>query len=124
MQAELCHSQIERAAPTRYPVRMALNIQIRELRKAKGLTIAELASIVGVSTPHMSEVERGKKNLNNHLMTRIADALEVPPSDLISEPDEMARLTSALRQLGDEDRQKVEAFAAALLRIQRDGDPV
>lgn len=125
MQEHVCHSRIDRSIAFGYQLRMSLNIHIRELRKAKGYTLAELASLVGISTPHMSEVERGKKNLNNHLMTRIAKALEVSPSELIldDQPDELARIASAMRQLSDEDRQKVEAFAAALLRVQDAGDP-
>lgn len=62
---------------------MSLNLKIRELRKAKGLTIAQLAEKVGVSTPHMSEVERGVKNLNNHLIERISASLNVGASELI-----------------------------------------
>lgn len=76
---------------------MSLNINIRALRQAKKLTIAQLAGMVGISTAHMSEVERGVKNLNNHLMTRIAAALGVPPEQLISNDGaEAARLSSIL----------------------------
>ncbi|UWQ30224.1 helix-turn-helix domain-containing protein [Leisingera sp. M523] len=65
---------------------MQLTLRIRELRKTNGLTLAELAGKIGVSAPHLSEVERGKKNLNNHLIERIADALGVSPTELLGAP--------------------------------------
>lgn len=94
---------------------MNLVLRIRELRKARGLTIAQLAAMINVSVPHMSEVERGKKNLNNHLMTRIAAALNVRPQDLIAENDEITRLNSILGNLSPQDIDRVEAFALGLL---------
>ena len=87
MQVKISHYQIPRALIACYQVGMELNLRIRELRTDKGLTLVELAEKVGVSTPHLSEVERGKKNLNNHLMVRIAAALGVSPEDLIAGDD-------------------------------------
>lgn len=100
---------------------MSLNLRIRDIRQSRGLTIAQLAEKVGVSTPHMSEVERGKKNLNNHLMERISAALGVAPEDLIASPekDVFGSLLSVVETLGEEDRARVEAFAAALARSQQ-----
>lgn len=65
---------------------MQLKLRIREIRKSRGLTLAELANKIGVSAPHLSEVERGRKNLNNHLIERIATALSVPPTELLGAP--------------------------------------
>lgn len=99
---------------------MTLNIHIREIRTRRGLTLAQLASMVGISVPHMSEVERGKKNLNNHLMIRIAAALNVRPEDLIlsDQPPAISDLSAILRKLSEEDLARVDAFAAALLASQ------
>lgn len=102
---------------------MELNIRIRELRKARGLTLEQLASRISVSAPHLSEVERGKKNLNNHLMERLASALGVSHADLIADPEQdggVSRLMGTLKALPDEDRARVEAFALALLRSQQE----
>lgn len=95
---------------------MSLNLRIREIRQRRGLTLAELADKVHVSAPHMSEVERGKKNLNNHLLERISAALGVAPADLIAAPGQSRynALLAVLDHLDDEDRTRVEAFAAAL----------
>lgn len=99
---------------------MELNLRIRELRKARGLTIGELADRVNVSTPHMSQVERGLKNLNNHLLTRIAAALDVQPDALISSSDrnDIGKLLDLLADLPAEDVERVRQFAEAL-RLSR-----
>lgn len=96
---------------------MTLNLTIRELRKERGLTLAQLAEKVGVSAPHMSEVERGKKNLNNHLLVRISTALGVEPVGLIGGDqgaDRLAKLTNTLLNLNEEDLARVRSFAEML----------
>lgn len=122
MQVEFRHYKMESAARQVYDLRMALNLNIRTIRKQRGMTIAQLAEVIGVSTPHLSEVERGKKNVNNHLLLRLSDALGVAPEDLIATEDgrEALRLIRAVEQLSSEDRQRVEDFARALLQSQRE----
>ncbi len=96
---------------------MKLTLQIRNIREKRGLTLAQLADMVGVSIPHLSEVERGKKNLNNHLLIRIAEALRVEPYELI-QPDERGEVRQLLdltRQLSDDDKKRIAAFARNLL---------
>lgn len=95
---------------------MTLKLRIREIREAKGHTLSYVAGQVGVSIPHLSDVERGKKNINNHLLTRIAAALRVEPRDLLGgseDPDEM-ELTLLWGDMGEEDRLRLKEFARAL----------
>lgn len=101
---------------------MDLNLRIRQIRQKRKLTIAQLAEMVGVSTPHMSEVERGKKNLNNHLMVRIAQSLGVRPDDLISSDNRsaLADLHADLSDLSPEDQQRVRDFVRALRQSRLD----
>ena len=47
--------------------------RIRELRKRAGLGQKELASIIGVSRPTISEYETGKKNPSGERLTRFAE---------------------------------------------------
>lgn len=114
------YSHIVSGSPANYAFSMSLNLHIREIRKAKGLTIGELAEMVGVSTPHMSGIERGVKNFNNHLIERISSALGVPPGTLISGdlPEEVVRLNAVLANLDRRDAARVAAFAEALLRSE------
>lgn len=127
MQAQLSHLQIPRHATRVYPFRMGLNIRIRQLRKDRGLTLEQLAGRIGVSAPHLSEVERGKKNLNNHLIERLSDALGVKHTDLIGEeappPKPFNRLEATMNRLPEADQARVEAFALALLQSQQDTQP-
>lgn len=94
---------------------MPLPIRISEIRKARGLTQQELADIVGASKPHISGVENGKKNLNNHLLEKIADALGVEPYELIVPPekDALFKLAAELQKL------QGEQLDQALERAQR-----
>ena len=117
MQQQISYYKIERPAPQQYPVSMSLNLNIRELRKAKGMTIQELAGKIGVSIPHLSEVERGKKNLNNHLMERLAKHLNVDPAALVSAADrsDLAAFYEKAKKLSPEDQVRVDQFVDALL---------
>ena len=51
--------------------------QIRDLRKAKGLTIAELAERIDRSVGYVSQIERDLSELSIPDLKRIAEALEV-----------------------------------------------
>ena len=101
-------------------VDMGLTLNIRQIREDRGYTLEEVAAKVGVSIPHLSNVERGKKNVNNHLLTRIAEALGVPPSSLIAEDfqKDRDRLAHILDRLSTADRARVATFAEALLQSQ------
>lgn len=94
-----------------YNVSMVLTIRIKEIRESKGLTQQELADLVGVSKPHISGVERGIKNLNNHLLEKISSALEVLPYELLVPPshDRLISLAASLEQLeGDQLNQGIK----------------
>ena len=57
---------------------------LRKLRKAKGLTQAQLAKKAGMSNGAIGNYESGKrKNIQYVAVFNIARALEVSPSDLI-----------------------------------------
>ncbi len=95
---------------------MELNLQIRRIRTERNLTIAQLAEKVGVSTPHMSEVERGKKNLNNHLIERLSEALNVTPPELIGElpTGKWNQLKRIVEGLSQDDVDRLTRFAEDL----------
>jgi transcriptional regulator with XRE-family HTH domain len=60
--------------------------RIRELRKAAGLTCAELAALCVPPTSHaqISRLETSKRRLAQDWMERIAPALRCTPADLIA----------------------------------------
>ena len=56
---------------------------IRVYRKYRGMTITELATAAGISQPHLSDIETGKKTGSVDVLKRIAVALKVDLDDLV-----------------------------------------
>lgn len=59
-----------------------LGFRVRELRRAKGLTLNELAEASGVSRAMISKIERGEKNPTLVVTARISEGLGVTLSQL------------------------------------------
>jgi transcriptional regulator with XRE-family HTH domain len=62
-----------------------LGRNVRRLRKQKGLTQEELAFEAEIDLTYVGGIERGRRNPSLLVMARIADALSVPLSKLLSE---------------------------------------
>lgn len=60
---------------------MAINL--RRLRHAKGMTQEELAEKAGLSARYIGAIERANKSASVSVLGRIADALEVEPTEMI-----------------------------------------
>lgn len=56
----------------------SLGAEVRQLRKARQMTLADLARESGVSVSHLSSIERGSVNATLDKIRRIATALDVP----------------------------------------------
>ena len=56
---------------------------VRSIRKKKGLSQEKLAELCGLHRTYIGAVERGERNITIVNLQKIADALCVPPSDLI-----------------------------------------
>ena len=62
-----------------------MSATVRRLRKARNLTQAELAKKVRVTQGYISQLEAGaKKELGAKVALRLADALGVPVTELLS----------------------------------------
>lgn len=57
--------------------------RIRTFRKYRGMTMTELATAAGISQPHLSDIENGKKTGSVDVLKRIATALKVDLDDLV-----------------------------------------
>lgn len=57
--------------------------RIREWRKARGLTQEQLGEMVGTTKAVISHLELGSRGLYSEWLTKIADALSVPPAALL-----------------------------------------
>ena len=64
---------------------MDLGKKIKSIRIEKGLTVSELADKINVSAPTVSRYESNKREPNYETLLLIAEALEVPVSELLNE---------------------------------------
>lgn len=63
--------------------RKAFGIVISSLRVQKGLTQEGMSGLAGIARSHLVALENGEKTVKLDTMWRIADALEIKPSELI-----------------------------------------
>ena len=65
--------------------KQAVGSVIRRLREAKGMTQELLSGFAGIARSHLSMIETGAKNPNFETIWRIAEALDMNPSELVAE---------------------------------------
>ncbi len=63
-------------------------LRIKEVAKEKNVGIGELANLIGVAQPSMSNIVNEKSMPSIETLQKIADALEVHISDLFERPDD------------------------------------
>lgn len=61
----------------------AFGARIRAIRKDKGLSQEDLASLAGLDRSYMGHIERGEKNITLLKIYQLSDALDIPPSQLL-----------------------------------------
>jgi transcriptional regulator with XRE-family HTH domain len=57
--------------------------RVRNQRKARGLSQEQLAELTGLHRTYIGGIERGERNVSLMNILRLAEALEVSPSDLL-----------------------------------------
>ena len=57
---------------------------VRRLRKARGLTQEDLSGLTELHRNHIGGVERGERNITIKTVLALAQALEVPPAELLA----------------------------------------
>lgn len=62
----------------------AMGQVIRSLRKQKGLTQEVLSGLAGVARTHLTMIENGSIHANMETIWKIAQALELRPSDFLA----------------------------------------
>lgn len=66
-------------------------MEIKDLRKRKGLSVRALASKASMSYTYVSNVENGKADPSLSVLKRLAAALEITVSELVREPAQKVR---------------------------------
>ncbi|HEX4057227.1 MAG TPA: helix-turn-helix domain-containing protein [Galbitalea sp.] len=74
-----------------------LGQRIRHFRTARGLTLDELGSAVGIAGSQLSLMENGKREPRLSLLTKVAEALDIQVSDLLSDEPPSARAALEIR---------------------------
>ncbi|MEL6589454.1 MAG: helix-turn-helix domain-containing protein [Bacteroidota bacterium] len=122
-------------------IRLIFGLKVRQLRRQKGLSFADLSKVSGLSVSYLNEIEKGKKYPKTDKIIDLANALGVsydqlvslklskklaPISDLLSSgfleslPLELFGLeTSSLLELISTAPTKINAFISTILKIAR-----
>jgi DNA-binding XRE family transcriptional regulator len=66
-------------------VRQEIGDVLRDVRQRKGHTLRQVASRASVALGYLSEVERGQKEASSEILASVAEALEVPISQIMRE---------------------------------------
>jgi transcriptional regulator with XRE-family HTH domain len=61
-----------------------IGLRIKEIRKRRGITQAQLAEMTDLSVPYISYLENGKKKISLETLIRMCNALEVTLDDLLA----------------------------------------
>jgi transcriptional regulator with XRE-family HTH domain len=70
--------------PTKEKVQVTFGAALRAHREARLLTQERLAELAELHTNYVSSVERGERNIGLHNIARLAYALDMPVSKLMS----------------------------------------
>ena len=73
--------------PSKEKVRVTFGAALRAHREALELTQEKLAELADLHTNYVSSVERGERNIGLHNIARLAYALDLPVSKLVSSLD-------------------------------------
>ena len=97
--------------------------KLKELRKAKGISLKELGSIVGVAESTMSLYENGKRQPDYETLLKLAEFFGVTVDYLLrgsneSEclPEELVILNRGARKMSPENRKKLLDMARILFK--------
>ncbi len=59
-----------------------LGKRIQQIRKSQNLTQEKLAEMIGIDTPNLSNIERGKRFVSSETLEKIIKSLNIPEKDL------------------------------------------
>jgi transcriptional regulator with XRE-family HTH domain len=97
---------------------------LRVIRQRSGLSISVLASQAGISQPHLSNIESGRRQASPAVVRRLAAALKVPVVALVVAPDEPDEPDAPTADDGDHPRwvdlvrrRSIAAYARRCRRI-------
>lgn len=80
--------------------------RIRHVRKRRGLTLDQLGQMIGKPAPYLSQLENGRRKVTEQVLSAIAGALEISPSDILdpTPPSRRASLEIAVERAQEHPR--------------------
>jgi transcriptional regulator with XRE-family HTH domain len=93
--------------------------RIKELRRARGITAAKLAKMIGTSAPHMSRLEKGQSPLSLEWITKLSKTLDVGSHEIIDLPRAPRAAACDDALLGSVLSWLLEASDASKLKLSR-----
>jgi transcriptional regulator with XRE-family HTH domain len=84
------------------PSNADLGRAVRRLRRARRLTIEDLAHVADMHPTYLSGIERGIRNPTWSKLTAVAEALEVPISIVVHEAVTEAQIAERMRSVRSE----------------------
>ena len=95
--------------------------KIKELRKQSGMTQAELAGKLGISSSAVGMYEQGRREPDNDTMLRLCDVFDISADDLLGQTKKPGKsVTRELSEVFDEFTQ----FLSAQQSLMFDGVPL
>lgn len=96
-----------------------MRYRIREHRKNRGLTLDQLAEMVGTSKGYLSDLETGKRAGGVDMLRAIAQALRVNEAEIFMPENEQDQMmldhVAVYQQLSPEDQRAIAKMARGLL---------
>lgn len=89
--------------------------RLKDVRKAKDISVYRLSQLSGVSETHIRDLERGDKNPSLDTLSRIAAPLGISLPELLNETDGVSYLSEREKTLVECFRQLSDDKADALI---------
>lgn len=96
--------------------------RIQSIRKQRGLTQEKLAEALGISTNHMSALERGIYSVKVDLLVQIMNNLDCTADDLFCDvikngyKQKASRLSDQLESLSPQDQKRIFDVVETMIR--------
>jgi transcriptional regulator with XRE-family HTH domain len=115
--------EIKMEATSAKPLSQFVCDRVRSIRKSKGLTLEQLASLSGVSRSMLSQIERGAANPTLGVAFRIAQAFGMKLGDLVDFPSsggkiEVVRAEDRSSLFRDDDQCRIRTLSP--LHLEKD----
>ena len=98
-------------------VRHEIGEVLRDIRMSKRQTLRQVAARAAVALGYLSEIERGQKEVSSELLFSIAEALDVPISQIMREVSDRLAVSEGVNFPDTVPAELVESVNSSLLNV-------